>query len=221
MGQVVKIRKIEHLTHDVLRIILDKPEGIRYEPGQAADVSINKAGWEDQLRAFTFVSLQEDNFIEFNIKVYSDRKGVTNELLTLKEGDELIIGEVFGAIQYKGEGVFIAGGAGLTPMLAIFNHLNKEGKLGNNKLIFANKEKRDIILEKELSTMLGDNMINVLSDETIDGYLHGFVTADIIKDNMKSVDQYFYICGPDPMTNAMINNLKGLGVSEDHIILEQ
>lgn len=221
MGQIVKIRKIENLTHDVLRIVLEKPEGIQYEPGQAADVSINKAGWEDQLRAFTFVSLQEDDFIEFNIKIYPERKGVTNELLTLKAGDELIIGDVFGAIQYKGEGVFIAGGAGLTPMLAIFNHLNKTNSLGNNKLIFANKERRDIILEKELGNMLGDNMINVLSNEKVDGYLNGFVTTDIIKDNMKDVNQYFYVCGPDPMTNAMINNLKSIGVHEDHIILEQ
>lgn len=221
MGQIVKIRKIENLTHDVLRIVLDKPEGIQYEPGQAADVSINKPGWEDQLRAFTFVSLQEDDFVEFNIKVYPERKGVTNELLTLKAGDELIIGEVFGAIQYKGEGVFIAGGAGLTPMLAIFNHLNKTNSLGNNKLIFANKERRDIILEKELSDMLGPNLVNVLSDEKAEGYLNGFVDATIIKNNMKSPDQYFYICGPDPMTNAMINHLKGLGVSEEHIVLEQ
>jgi predicted ferric reductase len=37
----------------------------------------------------------------------------------LKHGDELIIRDVWGAIEYKGEGVFIAGGAGVTPFIAI------------------------------------------------------------------------------------------------------
>lgn len=221
MGQAVKIRKIEKLTHDVLRIVLDKPKDIHYVPGQACDVSINKPGWEDQLRAFTFVSLEEDDFIEFNIKIYPERKGVTNELLTLKAGDELIIGDVFGAIHYKGEGMFIAGGAGLTPMLAIFNHLHKHNKLGNNKLIFANKAKGDIILEKELNEMLGKNIVHILSDEKIDGYLHGFVDAELIKNNIHHPDQYFYICGPDPMTNAMLKHLESLCIKKDHIVLEE
>jgi predicted ferric reductase len=40
----------------------------------------------------------------------------------LKHGDELIIRDVWGAIEYKGE-VFIAGGAGVTPFIAILRQL--------------------------------------------------------------------------------------------------
>ena len=70
MAQTVQIRSIEHLTHDVLKIVAEKPDLLTYQSGQAADVSINKPGWETELRAFTFTSLQEDDFIEFNIKTY-------------------------------------------------------------------------------------------------------------------------------------------------------
>lgn len=109
MGQIVKIKSIEHLTHDVLRIVAEKPANLSYEPGQAVDISINKPGWEKELRAFTFTSLPEDDHIEFSIKTYPSHNGVTNQLLSLHAGDELIVGDVFGDIHYKGEGIFIAG----------------------------------------------------------------------------------------------------------------
>jgi ferredoxin-NADP reductase len=54
----------------------------------------------------------------------------------LHAGDELILHDIWGAIHYKGEGTFIAGGAGVTPFIAIFRQLQKDGKIGNNKLIF-------------------------------------------------------------------------------------
>lgn len=128
MSHIVKIKNIEKLTHDVLRVEADKPEGISYVTGQAVDVSLNKPGWENELRAFTFTSLPEDDHIEFTIKTYPSHQGVTNELLQAHPGDELIIGEVFGDISYKGEGIFIAGGAGVTPFIAILKELKKEGK---------------------------------------------------------------------------------------------
>jgi predicted ferric reductase len=60
------------------------------------------------------------------IKIYLDHEGVTNKLGSLNAGAELILHDVFGAIQYKGPGVFIAAGAGITPFIAILRSLFKE-----------------------------------------------------------------------------------------------
>lgn len=49
-------------------------------------------------------------------------------------------------------------------------HLQLANEIGNNKLIFANKTKADIILEEEFKSLLGENFINVLSDEKVDAY---------------------------------------------------
>lgn len=220
MSKLVKIKKIEHLTHDVLRVVAEKPESLNYQPGQAADISLNKEGWEQELRAFTFVSLPGDDYVEFNIKVYPSHNGVTNQLLSLSAGNELFIHDVFGDIAYKGEGIFIAGGAGITPFIAIMKDLEKQNKLGGNKLIFANKTKADIILEDDFRKLLGNNFINILSDETREGYSHGFVTADLIKIQMNSDLNYFYICGPDPMMEAIEKQLVTLGVSQEFIVRE-
>lgn len=219
MAQAVKIKSIEHLTHDVLKIVLEKPEGISYHPGQAADIAINKPGWETAWRSFTFVSLPEEDYLEFNIKTYPEKKGVTNELLSLKPGDELLVGDVYGDIAFKGEGIFIAGGAGITPFIAILRSLEKKGQLGNNKLIFANKTKGDIIRKEFLEKLLGKNFINVLSNEEVEGYKHGFITQEIIKEQIED-HKYFYLCAPPPMMDAMQKHLAALGVDESAIVKE-
>ncbi|KXK39826.1 MAG: hypothetical protein J5I52_06015 [Saprospiraceae bacterium] len=220
MAQTVKINSIDHVTHDVLRINAEKPAGLDFIVGQAVDVAINKPGWEDQWRSFTFTSLPEDNHIEFTIKTYPSHQGVTNELLSLKAGDELIIGDVYGDIQYKGEGLFIAGGAGITPFLAILKDLEKKHKIGNNKLLFANRTKADIIDEQKFNQLLGEKFINVLSHEEVPGYEHGFISADLIKKHHLGDGCYFYLCGPGPMMDAMEGHLSAIGVSEEYIIKE-
>lgn len=220
MGQIVKIKSIEHLTHDVLRIVAEKPANLSYEPGQAVDISINKPGWEKELRAFTFTSLPEDDHIEFSIKTYPSHNGVTNQLLSLHAGDELIVGDVFGDIHYKGEGIFIAGGAGVTPFIAILKHLEKNKKIGKNKLIFANKTKSDIILEEKFNNLLGENFINVLSNEEIAGYEHGFITAELLKKHKGSENVFFYLCGPPPMMEAIEKHLASLGIAKEYIVRE-
>ena len=63
----------------VLRLTLDR---------QLKLLSI-KTGWENERRPFTFTCLPSDTFLEFTIKTYPVRKGVTNELLKLNLNDEL------------------------------------------------------------------------------------------------------------------------------------
>lgn len=220
MEKIVKVKSVEHITHDVLRIVAEKPEGLTYTPGQATDISINRSGWEKELRTFTFTSLPDENHIEFTIKTYPSHKGVTNQLLSLKKGDELIIHDVYGSIKYKGEGIFLAGGAGVTPFIAIFKQLEREHKIGNSKLIFANKTRSDIIDEGRFKKLLGKNFINILSEESIDGYEHGYISTGLIKKNSGNPDSYYYICGPDPMMDAIARQLSELGIPDKYIVKE-
>lgn len=216
----VKIKSIRHVTHDVLQIDVEKPEKFHFVPGQATEISIAKEGWQNKKRPFTFTSLPQGDYLQFTIKTYPSHKGVTNELLKLKKNDNLILHDAFGAIAYKSEGLFIAGGAGVTPFIAIFRYLRSKNEIGNNKLIFANKTKDDIILENEFRSLLGDKFINVLSDEDIKGYLHGYITEALLKANIADVYKNVYICGPPPMMDAMEKFLSNLHVDEKSIVKE-
>lgn len=219
-NEPVKIKSIKHGTHDVLHIVTEKPFGADFTPGQATEIFIDKKGWQNEGRPFTFTCLPKDDYLEFWIKTYPERKGVTNELLSLKAGDNLIVNDIFGAIEYKGEGIFIAGGAGVTPFISIFRDLNEKKKIGNNKLIFANKTKQDIIMKDEFTTMLGDNFINILSKEKTDKYSYGQISEDFLKENMGPAGSYFYLCGPPPMMDAIEMQLTHLNIPADKIVKE-
>lgn len=217
---IVKIKSIDQVTHDVRSFVTEKPENYTFTPGQATKISVNKEGWKNQKRPFTFTSLPAEEDLEFTIKIYPSHHAVTNEIAELKEGDEFIIHDAFGAIQYKGEGIFIAGGAGITPFISIFKDLQAKNEIGSNKLIFANKTKADIILEASFTKLLGDNFINILSDETLPDYAHGQITQEFIEEVCHGMDKIFYLCGPPPMVDAVEKQLNLLRVYEKSIIKE-
>jgi ferredoxin-NADP reductase len=219
MQHPLKIQSIAHVTHDVLGIRTERPGDVEFVPGQAADISINKDKWKEEIRPFTFTSLPENNFLEFTIKTYPTHHGVTNELLSLKPNDELLIHGVFGAIAYKGEGTFIAGGAGITPFISIIRDLYAKKRIGNNKLIFANNTKADIIHKDDFNRLLGKNFINILAKEKVDGFAHGFISKDFLSQHI-DLSGYIYLCGPPPMMDAVEKHLGDLKIPEERIVKE-
>lgn len=207
-NQIVKITNIGLITHNVLHIMVEKPDGVKFTPGQATEVSINKPDWKEESRPFTFVCLPQNKYLEFMIKTYPERKGVTNQLLSLEAGDELILNYVFGAIEYKDKGTFIAGGAGITPFISILRSLKLKDEIRGNKLIYANKTKEDIIIEDELRGLLGKDFLNILSQDKAEGYSHGYITDSFLNKHHIPLNKYIYLCGPPPMMKAVENILE-------------
>ena len=217
----VKILEVVSLTHDVKSFKVEKPAGYSFKPGQATDIAINKPEWKDRRGPFTFTSLPEDHYLEFIIKKYPSRRGITDELHQLKKNDELILHEVFGTITYQGKGVFLAGGAGITPFISIFRDLAKKDEINGNMLIFGNKTKADIILQQEFENILGTSFINILSDEKAVGYAYGMITGDFLRQNISDFRKKFYVCGPPPMMKTVLKYFSDLGVDKSSIIKEE
>lgn len=221
MEHKVKIISIKNITYNVNSYKVEKPADYNFTPGQATEVSINKPGWENEKRPFTFTSLTGDPFLEFTIKSYFDHNGVTNKLSALNEGDELMIRDVWGAIEYKGPGCFIAGGAGVTPFIAILRQLHKENKTGDNKLFFSNKTSEDIILKEEFKEMLGANFVNTLTRSKEHGYNYGQIDEYFLKKNIKDFSVHFYLCGPPLMIEALQTILENAGASPESVVFEK
>jgi ferredoxin-NADP reductase len=218
---IVKILETAFLTHDVKLFKVEKPAGFSFIPGQATDVAINKKEWMEKKKPFTITSLPGDHYLEFIIKTYPKRKGVTDELLSLDKKDELILHDVFGTINYQGKGTFIAGGAGITPFISIFRDLQTKNELHGNLLIFGNRTKADIILKKELGIMFGENFINILSHEKTKDYPYGTISEDFLKEHAIDFRKKFYLCGPPPMMKSVLKQLANLGVAESSIVKEE
>ncbi len=217
----VTIREIEAVTHNVGRFVTTKPDGFTFTPGQATEVAIARNGWKDEKRPFTFTSLPSDPFLEFTIKIYPDHEGVTDKLAELEVGDELIIGDAWGAIEYKGPGVFIAGGAGVTPFISILRDLEKNEKLDGNRLIFSNDTEDDVILAGEFRKMLGDNALYTVTKEESATYKDEKIDKAFLEREIEDFDQHFYVCGPPEMVDDVMEYLTELGASEDRIVHEE
>ncbi|HKK17349.1 MAG TPA: FAD-binding oxidoreductase, partial [Opitutales bacterium] len=213
--------KIESLNHNVRRFKTEKPEGYGFTPGQATLVSIDKDGLRDEKRPFTFTSLPNEDRLEFTIKIYPSHEGVTDKLDDLKPGDRLIIEDAWGAIQFKGKGTFIAGGAGVTPMLAILRDQAMKESDAVEQIIFSNKTKKDLFLGKELRACSNDNLLLTFTQEHVDGAEHGRVDASFLRKHLKSVDQFFYVCGPPEMVESVEALLKQHGAHPEKIITEE
>ncbi|HPE83369.1 MAG: flavodoxin reductase [Aequorivita sp.] len=217
--QRLKILNSHFITHNVKRFVLEKPPGFEYAPGQSARISINKKGWERKIRPFTFTSLQHWDYLEFIIKIYEDHKGVTSQLGKLTKGDELIIHDVYGTIQYKGPGIFIAGGTGITPFIAIFRALFESGNLRNLALLYSNKTTDDIILHDELTKMLGPAYKNVFTQEGVIGFRERRIDRKFLIETIGDFSSRFYVCGPKNFTEEICDALVSLGADPEFLII--
>ena len=216
----VKILKVEPVTHDVRRFTVEKPEGFRFEPGQATLVSITRPEWQQEKRPFTFTSLNEWPELEFTIKIYADRHGVTDQLGRLQAGDELIVRKPWGTIQYNGPGYFIAGGAGVTPFIAILRQLRKEGQLAGNTLLFSNKTSRDIILRDEFEAMEGLSCVFTVTHEPDPSLESRRIDRRFLEDKINDFSAHFYVCGPQQMVEDIKGHLAALGAQADSVVFE-
>ena len=221
MNHPTRLLMKEFVTHDVLRFILSRPAGFTFEPGQGVDLAIDADHWREQSRPFTPTSSPLAGVLEFTIKVYPEHAGVTRALAGLQPGAALDISDPWGTIGYHGPGVFIAGGAGITPFLAIMRHLRDEGSLPGHGLIFANKTVADVICEKELRAAFGAHAHFVVERDARHGFESGFVDENLLKRRIEDWNQHFYVCGPPPFNDAVMQTLRRLGAQPEALVFEQ
>ncbi|MFT4302934.1 MAG: FAD-binding oxidoreductase [Candidatus Woesearchaeota archaeon] len=208
----VKILEIDLILRNTIRLVCEKPEGYKYLPGQAASI------WLPGIlkpKPFTMTGIESDNFLEFIIRIYHDGGGFTVKLSQLKVGDYIEISKAWGKMFYKGDGVFIAGGCGITPFIAILRQMKNKKLLTKDTVLFYScKSSLDVIHEKELKYYLGDNAIFTLTQESLGDYCYGRIDAKLIESKLDNFSKIFYLCGPNPFINEMKNFLKDKGVKE-------
>ena len=221
MTESVRILSAEPVTHNVRRYRLEKPAGYRFEPGQATELSIDSEGYREKKNPFTFTALNDADYLEFTIKSYFDHDGVTKKLWDLRPGDRLLLRDVWGTITYRGPGVFLAGGAGVTPFIAILRQLHMDGALKGNRLVVSNRTEKDIILRTEFENMFGLDYLWTVTDDPKSKLLHDRIDEAFIKRYIPDLTQHFYVCGPDPMVKDLRETLARLGAKTDSVTFEK
>ncbi|GGL74653.1 FAD-binding oxidoreductase [Wenxinia marina] len=220
MAHTLTLQSVAPVTHDTHHLIFDRPEGYSWTPGQATLLSLDQEGWRDEKRPFTFVSSPDARTVEFVIKSYPDHDGVTKRIAQLSPGDTVIVRSTWGAIEDRGPGTFLAGGAGITPFIGILRERARQGGAGGSTLIFSNATEKDIILRQEWEGMEGLRTVFTLTEEEVPGLEHGQIDGPFLDRHVTDWDGVFYVCGPRKMEDTLIEVLKGRGVPSQRIISE-
>ncbi len=216
----VNILGIEEISPNIFKIILEKPGGYTFTPGQYANISLLETSLGDKKGSFCFTGLVNLNYLEFIIKLYNNNNSLKKRIVSYNVGDKIKISEPQGTFRYKGMGVFIAAGTGITPVIAILRDLKLKNDLAGNMLIYSNRSMDDVILNTELTNMLGTDYINVFTKRKYNGCFFGRIDKNFLRMEIVDFIRYFYICGSMEFVQDIRSILRGFDVVPDSIIYE-
>lgn len=213
------LRDVAPITHDTVRMTFSRPDGFPdWKVGQAADLALDREGWRDEAKPYTFVSPPGSDGIVFVIRSKDEHDGVSCRITDLKPGDTILSGDPRGAIRDRGPGVFLAAGVGLTPMIPILRALADRGEGG--VLVLSDKRERDLLLRDEWDANPHLHVLCVLSDEVKPGFRHGRIDDAVLEAAHVGPETTVYVCGPKPMEEDMVKLLRARGVPDANIVKE-
>lgn len=219
----------ERGTTTVLQLRPVGHPGLRFEPGQFAWFSIGRSPFHLTSHPFSFCSSAEsEGQIAVAIKAAGD---FTSTVRDVKPGTTVYVDGphgVFSIDQYEGAGFcFLAGGVGVAPIVSMLGTLADRGDARPVVLFSAHRAWDSVPLRDEVEALprrLDLRVVHVLyqpppewTGET------GYITAEVLRRHLPSrYDRFqFFICGPNPMLDAMEDLLNQLGVPLDRIHTER
>lgn len=126
--------------------------------------------------------------------------------------------------------VIFAGGIGITPFISWLETIGQLGtQAPESQLFYANLNSsthafrnRIAQLQRALPTLKVVNCYNRPRDEVLgrDFEMQGYLTADVVDDALIQRRARFYLCGPEPMMNAITAGLVERGVPPFDIFSE-
>lgn len=197
--------------------------GMRFMPGQFAWITVQRSPFADAEHPFSISSSAEQpGSLTFTIKELGD---FTSQIKHLTLGEKVYVDGPFGHFSvdrhpHASLFVFIAGGVGITPIMSTLRTLADRGDSRPLTLIYANRDWESVIFREELDRLAGLlnlKVVHVLANPP-EGWQgeKGFIINAILQRHLpperKRNFMEVFICGPEPMMNAVEQALSDLGV---------
>jgi ferredoxin-NADP reductase/DMSO/TMAO reductase YedYZ heme-binding membrane subunit len=231
-----RVARIIRQTPDVQTFRFAPPDGGRlpfqHQPGQYLVISLVINGKKVN-RPYTISSSPtQPDYCEITVK--REEMGLVSRHLheTLREGDSVNISAPTGRFIFDGTQaqsvVLIAGGVGITPLMAIARYLTDKRWKGDIYFAYSAKTPNDIIFRKELDDLQArfPNLhlhVTLSRAGDIDWTGHkGRVTAEFLTKCIPELPaRLVYVCGPDAMMTMTVQVLKDLGVPAERVKMEE
>jgi Na+-transporting NADH:ubiquinone oxidoreductase subunit F len=196
-------------------------------------------------RAYSMASYPlEKTTVKLNVRIATPPPGaddsippgvMSSYIFNLKPGDKAVISGPYGeffAKETDNEMVFIGGGAGMAPMRAhIFDQLKRIHTTRKMTFWYGARSLREMFYTEEFDQLARDNenftwhigLSEPLPEDNWSGYtgfIHNVLLDHYLADHPAPEDCEYYLCGPPMMNTAVIKMLEDLGVTKDHILLD-
>ncbi|MBE6294867.1 MAG: NADH:ubiquinone reductase (Na(+)-transporting) subunit F [Bacteroidaceae bacterium] len=161
-------------------------------------------------------------------------------IFTLKPGDKVIMSGPYGdfhpIFDSKKEMMWVGGGAGMAPLRAQIMHMTKTLKTTDRVMTYFYGARalnevfylEDFLqLEKDfpnftfhLALDRPDPAADAAGVKYTPGFVHQVIYETYLKNHEAPEDIEYYMCGPGPMSKAVVNMLTDLGVEEKSIMYD-
>jgi glycine betaine catabolism B len=221
------ISTVSDETHDVRTFRLVSPSGgslpFTHRPGQYLNISLEIEGQRVN-RSYTIASAPTHrDYCEITVKKAGDGWASPHLHETLGVGDTVKVSAPAGRFVFDGEGsarvLFLAGGVGITPLMAMVRTLTDRRWRGRIDLVYSAKTEGDIVFRHELDDLAGRfpdlHLYVTLTREPEKSAWtggRGPITQELLRGvvpDLRSVP--IYLCGPAPMMASVKTRLMELG----------
>ena len=197
--------------------------GFKFMPGQFAWITVGNSPFSEAEHPFSFSSsANQQGKLTFTIKELGD---FTRKIKTLQPGQKAYVDGPFGHFSVDRhpnaeQFAFIAGGVGITPIMSMLRTLAQRGEKRPLTLIYANRDWESVTFREEIDRLqdsLTLTVVHVLEKPPTDWNGEtGFVTQAILERHLPKTQRRntieVFICGPQPMMNAVEQALSNLSV---------
>ncbi|WP_370962859.1 FAD-binding oxidoreductase [Amycolatopsis sp. cg9] len=225
----VEVVANEHVTHDLRHLVVRLDEELKFFPGQYLDFAVPGT---EETRSFSMANTSaRDGLLEFVIKIYPD--GLFSRFLDTRVavGDRLRVTGPFGVFTLRDNPgkdlVFVGGGAGMAPILALLRSMAERGLDRKAVFYYGARRRHDLCFEaelRELEEKLPDfRYVPALSEPGDDDWTGetGFVTDVLRRAGLDLSGADAYVCGPPPMVEAALELLPALGVADKRVFYDK
>ncbi len=114
----------------------------------------------------------------------------------------------------------LAGGSGITPFRSLAKAIVDGDEDAELVLLYGTKTLEDAIFQEEFKELEKQSpkfkLVNVFSDENVEGYENGFITAELIK--KYAPEEYsIFMCGPQAMVNFVDKEIEKLNLRKKFV----
>lgn len=201
----------ESVNPVITSIIVEKPDGFDFEPGDAVQLALDIEGKREDKNPMAIASLPHQRRLEFFIHTADGESDFNVALADAKVGTRVLFDDAESMVPRQDGGVYIAGGGGLTAFVSIFRDLDRRGEIDGNRLFMVNETRDEVFLQSEMFRTFGHSVTSTLTKQEHRDFEHGEVDKQWLESRVKTFDQPFFVAGPPSMVKDIAATIEQLG----------